>query len=587
MARLVSVNVGLPRDITWRGNTVHTGIYKAPVSGRCTVGRLNLAGDGQGDLGGHGGENRAVFVYQLEAYAHWREHLSKHDLTHGQFGENFTIEGLTDDVVCIGDRYRIGSAVFEVTQPRVTCYRVGIRLDEPRMPALLTASGKTGFYFRVLEEGDVGAGDEIVKIGESASERMSVSSINALLYSSSHPQQQLERALRISALSPGWRWSFEQLLQSAKTGGDGNPGLAPASTAQRVASGFRSVKVASILREAAGIVSFYLERTGGDPLPPSKPGQYVVLRLRGSDGTTLLRSYSLSAAASDRAYRVSVKIEPHGAAGRYMSQDVTVGKALEVSAPRGAFFLEPGEAPVVLVSAGIGVTPVLAMLHDLAHTRSIRAVYWLHVARDGEHHPFKQEVDALLAQLPNSRCRIWFSRPGERDRQGKDFDVPGRPTKEQLQAWGIPSHAVAYICGPDAFMSDAQGILMTLGLRSGNIRTEVFAGGASLKPGIVDASLPKTPHQPEGEQGSGPLISFARSGVSVRWHPSRYQSLLELAEACDVPVRWSCRSGVCHNCESGLISGTVDYLPDPLDAPGEGNVLICCARPTEDAVIDL
>src|ERR1700749_1537565 len=217
MARLLSVNVGLPRDIAWKGRTVHTGIWKDPVHGRCRVRRLNLEGDGQGDLHGHGGEQRAVFVYQIESYRHWQQQLQRTDLVFGQFGENFTIEGLADDAVCIGDRYQIGSALFEVTQPRVTCYRVGIRTNEPRMPALLTGSGRPGFYFRVLQEGEVGAGDEIVKVGE-AKERMTVAEINALLYSPDHAHDGLQRALRIEALSHGWRRSFEGLLQSQLTG---------------------------------------------------------------------------------------------------------------------------------------------------------------------------------------------------------------------------------------------------------------------------------------------------------------------------------------------------------------------------------
>src|SRR6266446_736725 len=194
MARLVSVNVGLPRDIDWKGRTVHTAIWKTPLRGRCRVGRLNLEGDGQGDLGGHGGEQRAVFVYQIESYRYWEERLGRRDFSHGQFGENFTIEGLPDDEVCIGDRYRIGSALFEVTQPRVTCYRVGIRMNEPRMAALLTSSGRPGFYVRVLEEGEVGAGDEIVKASDGP-ERMTVAAINALLYLPGHSAGDLERAL--------------------------------------------------------------------------------------------------------------------------------------------------------------------------------------------------------------------------------------------------------------------------------------------------------------------------------------------------------------------------------------------------------
>ena len=229
MARLLSVNVGLPRGIEWKGRIVHTGIWKDAVGGRCRVGKLNLEGDGQGDLAGHGGEQRAVFVYQIESYRYWQEQLGRAEFVHGQFGENFTIEGLPDDAVCIGDRYQIGSALFEVTQPRVTCYRVGIRMNEPRMPALLTSSGRPGFYFRVLREGEVGAGDEIVKVGE-ATEQMTVAQINALLYSPNHARDRLESALRIEALSPGWRWSFEALLHSLATAkSSGNAGLAPVS----------------------------------------------------------------------------------------------------------------------------------------------------------------------------------------------------------------------------------------------------------------------------------------------------------------------------------------------------------------------
>ena len=174
---------------------MHTGVWKDPVQGRCRVGKLNLDGDGQGDLAGHGGEQRAVFVYQIESYRYWQDQLQRSDFVYGQFGENFTIEGLPDDGVYIGDRYRIGSALFEVTQPRVTCYRVGIRMNEPRMAAFLTSSGRPGFYFRVLEEGEVGAGDEIVKVDE-GKEQMSVAEVNALLYSPQHPRDRLERALR-------------------------------------------------------------------------------------------------------------------------------------------------------------------------------------------------------------------------------------------------------------------------------------------------------------------------------------------------------------------------------------------------------
>jgi MOSC domain-containing protein YiiM len=215
---LLSVNVGLPRDVAWRGRTVVTGVFKEPVTGPRRVRMLNVDGDGQGDLAGHGGEQRAVFVYQLDSYRYWERELGRHDLVPGQFGENFTIEGLADDAVCIGDRFRIGTALFEVTQPRVTCYRVGIALDDPRIPALLVAHRRPGFYLRVLQEGDVEAGDAILQVG-AGPEQMTVAEVDALLYLPGHPRQGLRRALRIPALSAGWQGSFRALLE----GGPGAP----------------------------------------------------------------------------------------------------------------------------------------------------------------------------------------------------------------------------------------------------------------------------------------------------------------------------------------------------------------------------
>src|SRR5262245_42595686 len=439
MARLLSVNVGLPRDIEWKGRTVHTGIWKDPARGRCRVGRLNLEGDGQGDLVGHGGEQRAVFVYQIESYRYWQEQLKRTDFVYGQFSENFTIEGLPDDVVCIGDRYQIGSALFEVTQPRVTCYRVGIRMNDPRMPALLTSSGRPGFYFRVRREGEVGAGDEIERVGE-AEERMTVAEINALLYSPNHARDQLERALRIEALSPGWRSSFEALLQGQTTSArSGNAGLAPPAAAHPVEPGFWPLTVTGIDQESADVVSLTMQSPNAQPLRPAMPGQYVVLRLRRTGGGSLFyRSYSLSGPLSTERYRISVKIEPNAAAGTYLREYVRVGDALDVSSPRGSFILQPGERPVILLSAGIGATPVLAMLHALAAARSTRQVFWLHAARDRQHHPFVAEVRGLMAALTHGRSYVFYSRPGSRDTMGDDFDGTGHLSRSVFDEVGVP-----------------------------------------------------------------------------------------------------------------------------------------------------
>ncbi|AMV45786.1 MOSC and FAD-binding oxidoreductase domain-containing protein [Paraburkholderia caribensis] len=587
MARLLSVNVGLPRDIEWNGRTVHTGSWKLPVQGRCVARRLGLDGDGQGDLGGHGGEQRAVLAYQIDSYRHWQAFLHRKEFGFGQFSENFTIDGLPDREVCIGDVYKIGHAIFEVTQPRVTCYRLGIRMGEPRMAALLTSSGRPGFYLRVLQEGDVGAGDEIVKL-RGATEQMTVEEINALLYSPVHPRDRLERAVCIDALSPGWRASFNTLLGAIHSGAtSGNAGLAPAATSNAATPGFRQLGVAAIQRESADVLSFVFEATDGLPLQQARPGQYVVLRLRqGAKDPAFFRSYSLSGAPSTGRYRISVKLEPNGAAGTYLGNRVRVGDTLDVSAPRGDFVLKEGIGPVVLLSAGIGVTPVLSMLHALSVAGSRRQVLWIHAARDGEHYPFGAESRRLLNMLEHARGHVCYSAPAASDRMGDDFDDTGRVSQTVLEKIGLPVDADVYLCGPASFMHDMKGTLERMGVPGSRLHLERFGGVESFNPGVTGTSV-RAPHLPPSEVAEGPLVSFARSGIAAHWNALAYPSILELAEACDVPVRWSCRSGVCHNCESGLVSGTVAYEPEPLDKPADGNVLICCARPAGDIVVDL
>jgi ferredoxin-NADP reductase/MOSC domain-containing protein YiiM/ferredoxin len=547
------------------------------------VRRLNVDGDGQGDLAGHGGEHRAVMVYQTDSYRYWEGHFGRRDFAFGQFGENFTVDGLPDNQVCIGDRYRIGGALLEVTQPRVTCYRVGIRMDEPAMPALLVAHHRPGFYLRVLEEGDVGAGDEITKIADGP-ERITVADIDALLYLPGHSREQLESALRIPALSPGWKSSLYALLDRGASE-RGNPGLTN-SGPPPAWTGFRQLRVAKVERESSNVVSLSFQPLDGLSLPAALPGQFLVLRLRvRPDASPLLRSYSMSGLPGANVYRVSVKQEVHGAASSFLHNQVHAGDVLEVSAPRGAFTLRPGDSPVVLLSAGIGATPVLAMLHSLASAASSREVWWLYGARNGSEHPFAQESRKLLQALPRGRSHIVYSQPRIHDQLGVDYDSPGRLDAPLLERLGLAANADFYLCGPPSFLRSLTTGLKTWGVDSTRIYSEVFGPEESLTPGIAPSARPPA-HLPAGAPGPGPQISFTRSGLTTPWH-SRFLSLLELAEACDVPVKWSCRSGVCHTCECALIGGEVHYQPDPLEPPAGGNVLICCSQPSSDLEIDL
>jgi ferredoxin-NADP reductase/MOSC domain-containing protein YiiM len=585
MPRLLSVNVGLPRDVTWNGKTVRTSVWKSPLSGRRMVRKLDIEGDAQADLAGHGGEQRAVFVYQIASYHFWESFLGRSDFTFGQFGENFTVEGLLDSEVCIGDRYRIGDAIFEVTQPRVTCYRVGIRMNEPRMPALLIAHHRPGFYFRVLQEGEVGAGDDIVKITDGP-ERMSVADVDALLYLPGPSREQLQRALRIPALSKGWQGSFQAMLQQdlgSKTS-VGNPGLATEEPAPAW-PGFRQMRVATIHKESESVTSFVLVPADKKRLSLFQAGQFVVLRLIIDPGKApVLRSYSLSDLPAAHHLRISVKSELKGIGSSFLCDRTREGDVLDVSAPRGSFTLRASQSPVVLLSAGVGATPVMSMLHALASEKSQREIWWIYAARNRVEHPFAEESRSLLKQLSRGRGYIVYSRPAATDQVGTDFDAAGHIDAALLKRIGVSQGSDFYLCGPSSFLQNMRDGLQTWGVPADNVHTEIFGALESITPGM--AQVAHTPHQPQGPPGSGPPVSFARSGITATWD-SKFTSLLELAEACDVPVRWSCRTGVCHTCMTGLIAGSISYNPEPLERPAPGNVLVCCSQPNAGVTLDL
>jgi ferredoxin-NADP reductase len=433
-----------------------------------------------------------------------------------------------------------------------------MRLGEPRMPSLLVAHHRPGFYLRVITEGHVEAGDEIVRTRTGRHE-LSVADIDALLYLPGRDEGTLRKAVDIPALSPGWQSSFRDLLGSAP---------APAPTGW---SGFRPLRVARVVPESTTVSSIHLAADDGAPLPRPEPGQYLTLRVPGAGDPAPVRSYSLSAAPSDHEYRISVKRD--GVVSRYLHTRLTAGALVDVAAPRGDFVLAGDDRPVVLVSAGIGVTPVLAMLHALAARRTTREVWWLHTTRTAAEHAFAAEAHRLLASLPHGREHVYYT------------SETGRLTRDGLSTLDLPADATAYLCGPDTFMAAMRESLVSLGFEASRVHSELFGGVSAINPGLTGV-VRKTPHLPPGVAGTGPAVTFARSGLTVPWS-EEYPSLLEFAEACDVPTRWSCRTGVCHTCVTPVLSGRVDYDPDPLEPPAAGEALVCCARPREDVVLDL
>ncbi|HWF69366.1 MAG TPA: 2Fe-2S iron-sulfur cluster-binding protein, partial [Mycobacterium sp.] len=310
------------------------------------------------------------------------------------------------------------------------------------------------------------------------------------------------------------------------------------------------------------------------PLPPPLPGQYLTVRIPGAAEPTPTRSYSLSGDPTAGDYRISVKREDHGLVSPWLHAHIEPGSVVEAAAPRGDFYLIEGSDPVALISAGIGITPVLAMLHTLSAAHSTRDIWWLHASRNRETQAFATEVTALIGSMPHARQRVFYTQ------------TQGRPNVAAIAALGLPAESAAYLCGPTQFMSDMRDALTAAGLDPAHIHSELFGALPSINPGIVDGAPRKPPHPPAGLPGTGPSITFARSGLTVNWSAD-YGNILDLAEACDVPTRFSCRSGVCHVCETGVVAGATTYVRSPLEPPEQGTVLICSAAPEAELVLDL
>jgi ferredoxin-NADP reductase/MOSC domain-containing protein YiiM/ferredoxin len=582
MALVVSVNVARPREVSWEGKLVATSIWKLPVDGRIKVEKLGLVGDEQADKVGHGGEHRAVMVYQLDSYRYWESFLNRPSFKYGQFGENLTVEGLADTRVCIGDRFRIGTALFEITQPRVTCFKVGIKLDEPQMPALMVAHRRPGFYLRVIEEGEISAGDAITKVS-AGPEAMTVADIDTLLYTRPRSRDALLRALRIPALSEGWRKSFESYLE------EDNSDANPATVADMTWKGYRSFKIMELTRESADVLSIAFASPDGAVLPLSAAGQYVALQLQtGKDTPPAVMTYSLSGPRDDYQYRISVRLQG-GAGTRYIHRHLRVGDLVKVSSPRGDFVLVSGNRPVVLISAGIGITPLLAMLYSLAAAsdHDEREVWWLHSARNSAHQVFAQEVEFAGSRIPAFHRFVFYSRPGEHDRLGDNYNGQGRMNADALSHLGLPRDADYYVCGPSSFMSDVRAALETSQIDSSQIHEEQFDRTPADRSG-VPPSRTAMPDRgaPDARPAANVDVTFSSSGLTVKWD-SRLGSLLELAETHDIPTRWACRAGVCHSCECNLLGGELKYSPEPLDEPPAGRALICCSTPLTNVRLEL
>jgi len=581
MGRLLSVNVSLPKEILYKNKTVTTGIFKEPVKDRTTVKKLNLEGDGQADLIGHGGIFRAVYVYSYDNYAYWANELNRNDFKFGQFGENFTVEGMLDDDIHVGDRFQIGTALFEVTQPRVPCFKLAIKMDVEGFYSQILSSGRLGFYFRVLEEGEVGAEDAIEKVHEDPL-RMTIREVNSLMYFDKNNVNGMNNALKIKALSPGWRNTFEHRL-------------AKAELSKQTDKKYMTLEVSKKVPESKTITSFYLVSDDGKSLPSFLPGQFLPLKLDiPGQYKPIYRTYSISDSPNRDYYRLTIKREPSppdrpdvypGVASNFFHDHVVPGTKLPAQAPRGKFYLDSKrEDPVVLLSAGVGLTPLISMLNSIVDSGSKREVWFIHGARNSSEHAMANLIRKVAGENDNVHVHVAYSQPLGDDVQGREYDGKGYVDIELLKNLLPGKEADFYLCGPTPFMKSLFDGLLEWEVPEYNIHYEFF-GPASLLKDRAKISTPK--RAAEVTECCGEIqVNFSRSGVKTNWNPS-CESILDLAEANGLSPDYSCRSGICHTCMVKLEDGEVEYVEEPLDPPDEGCVLICVSKPKNNVVIEV
>jgi ferredoxin-NADP reductase/MOSC domain-containing protein YiiM len=577
--KVISVNVGLPRAVQWKGKAVSTGIFKAPVSSRIHLRALNFDGDRQADLSVHGGPDKAVYVYPVEHYAYWHREIPDVPLPWGMFGENLTIQGLPqEDTLKIGDRFRIGSTEVVVTQPRLPCFKLGLRFGRDDIVKRFLASGRTGFYCRVVAEGEVAADDPIVVV-ERGVDSVAISEVTRLYARDKDDLEGLRRIVGVGALPDDWRDYFKEQISQVAVRSRPRFAQTPAW------SGFRPFALRDKVREGDDVSSFHLVPGDGQPLPPYLPGQYLTVRVSipGVE-RPVVRCYSLSDVTSSDHYRLTIKRitsrsddsqSESGLVSAYFHDRLAVGDRIEAKAPSGTFTIDvtQHDRPVVLIGGGIGITPLISMLNSIVAVDSPRETWLLYGVRNDREHIMRAHLEAIARTHPNIHVHIFYSRP---NRETDDAGIHiGRIDPDAMRRLIPPNVYDFYVCGPPSMMDAVTRGLAAGGVRGDRMHTEAF-GPATVK---------RSTRGPAIQPDCGIDVTFARSGVTALW--SRCESsLLELAEEHSVAIDFGCRAGSCGTCVTRLLSGTVRYLHRP-SAPLEGDwVLPCIAVPAEPLSVD-
>ena len=562
--KVASLNVGEPRLVTYRDMSFRTGIFKEPADKPLSLEKCNFSGDGQADLSAHGGIDKAVYCYPIEHYDYWRREIGRAVLPMGQFGENVTTEGVLESELRIGDVLRIGSAVVQVSEPRIPCYKLVMRMDAGSDFAVrFLAANRTGFYCRVLEEGTVQQSDAIALLSRDLSSPTVSDVIAATQFADRNPAE-LRRIVRARDISAKWRSRVRRMIDSEVR-----------RRTETASSQPTSLRVEKVALETSDVVSIWLSSLDGARLPSALPGQYVTIVW--ADG--LKRTYSLSATDADRRYRITVKLQRDGqgalgqASGRIAA--LQAGDILGVERPRGNFHPDlDDDTPLVLAAAGIGVTPIMNMI-ERATRSGRRDVFAAFGMRRHREHPLVNELKELVAARPRLQVTLAYSQHDGEAVQGLPAPKRGRLTAADLLPHAAAPLAEIFLCGPGHFIRQMHEGLAAAGVDPLCIRYEAF-GPSTLRPARNAAAA---------DTAASFTVAFARSDVTAVWSPAS-GTLLNLAEAAGVSPTFGCRSGSCGLCRIPISEGRVSYV-EPIDEPEHGYVLPCCAIPVTDCRLDL
>lgn len=576
MTSVAAVSIAEPRTYTIHGMKISTSIARDPHPGPIM---FALEGPVGNVTAVH---SEQVLATSTETYDFWMAHLGipRAQWPHCYWGENLTLSGIDENDVCVGDRIKIGpSAEFEVTSPRIPCIKLTWRLQLPdSFLQELVADGRVGFYMRTITAGQVEAGDT-VSIERRHPDNISITALSRLMNDSGSDVEQLRRALANPGLSPLTatllRDRITQITDVVRC---------QANRWQE----WRRFIVSDIKQESSEVRSYELTPEDGQPLAEYRAGQFLTVRLPHEGKQPLMRPWSVSDyLESGSSYRISVRRGEPGGVSERLHDDIRTGNYVEVRSPAGRFVLDRSELlRVVLISAGIGVTPLLSMLKAHIARSDPSPLLWIHVTRNGSTHAFKEETDALIKSHPNLRSHIIYTAPLPEDRLGLDYDEAGRPSLERyVELLGgrggnykcnpfgreidVPGQMGSfYICGPKAFEDAVRAALLDYGAKPSGIHSESFA----------EATF-------DGLDGPETCeVRFVRSGKTAIWRRDTDASLLGFAESAGLAPAFSCRAGTCHSCTSTLVSGEVNYSAEALDMKERDRILLCCTQPRSEVL---